>query len=156
MKLAFWLVYLFFSPIRTEITAETKIDYLLHFEAQGCHYQILVNGEKLEEGKTYQKIERNYLLDKELIEDSEQNIEVNMFQISREMSLKTTQASLLLRLEKKKMTVLSSQKQFICLLSHTMMTKNNHGLSEDSFSLTDKLIHQISYICNHFGKQYNS
>lgn len=101
MKLAFWLVYLFFSPIRTEITAETKIDYLLHFEAQGCHYQILVNGEKLEEGKTYQKIERNYLLDKELIEDSEQNIEVNMFQISREMSLKTTQASLLLRLEKK-------------------------------------------------------
>ncbi|HUH36154.1 MAG TPA: hypothetical protein VL022_10015 [Moheibacter sp.] len=101
MKLAFWLFYLLIAPMALETDPETKKEYQLHLEAQGCHYQIMVNGEKLEEGKTYQKIERTYQLNKELTDETEQVIDVNMFQISREMPLKATQAYIHLTLEKK-------------------------------------------------------
>lgn len=76
--------------------------YALKIEAKGCHYQILINDQTLDEGKSYQTISKSYNLGKELKENGEQDIKIAMLRISREMSLKATQAYLKVSLERKK------------------------------------------------------
>lgn len=75
--------------------------YELVLEAKGCHYQISVNGELLDDGKTYQKIDKIIDLNKKISESGEQKIDIKMLRISREMTLKSTNAFLNLRLEKR-------------------------------------------------------
>lgn len=96
-----FLVFFFwttsFSPMAEE---EKDVKYTLSLEARGCHYQISLNGETLDEGKTYQKIDKTFELNQKLNEDEEQIINVNMNRISREMPLNTTGAYVHLKLEK--------------------------------------------------------
>lgn len=82
------------------IEEEIETKYTLSIEAKGCHYQINLNGEPLDEGKTYQKIDKTFELNQKLNEETEQIINVNMNRISREMPLNTTGAFVNLKLEK--------------------------------------------------------
>ena len=90
--------FLFF----TSFTSKPNLveTYELTLEAKGCHYRIVVNDNMIDEGKTYQKIEKTIQLKEELTDSGEQKIDVSMFRISREIPLKTTQAYLNLKLEK--------------------------------------------------------
>ena len=92
------LSFLFFSSFTA--TPNSAESYELILEAKGCHYRIVVNDNVVDEGKTYQRIEKTILLKKELADSGEQKIDVSMFRISREIPLKTTQAYLNLKLEK--------------------------------------------------------
>lgn len=73
--------------------------FTLKLEAKGCHYQIMMNNEQIDEGKTYQVVSKTYDLTKKISEE-EQTIQISMMQISREMPLKVTQAYVNLSLEK--------------------------------------------------------
>jgi len=74
--------------------------YELILEAKGCHYQISVNDKLLAEGKSYQKVFKTLGIDENLTESSEQKIDVKMIRISREMTLKSTQAFVNLQLKR--------------------------------------------------------
>lgn len=80
---------------------ELPPQYSLKIEAKGCHYQILINDQTLDEGKSYKLVNKSYELGKKLSEEGEQDIKIAMLRISREMSLKATQAYVKVSLEKK-------------------------------------------------------
>lgn len=102
MKSIFAFLVLFFctTSFSPKVEEEKDVKYTLSLEARGCHYQISLNGETLDEGKTYQKIDKTFELNQKLNEDEEQIINVNMNRISREMPLNTTGAYVHLKLEK--------------------------------------------------------
>lgn len=101
MKLILGLLILFTCTTSfTPKVKEINVKYTLSLEARGCHYQISINGEPLDEGKTYKKIDRIYELNHKLKEESEQTISVNISRISREMPLNITGAFVNLKLEK--------------------------------------------------------
>lgn len=79
--------------------AEEKYEVFL--EAKGCHYQISVNDNIVAEGKSYQKVSKIFEINEKLTENGEQKVGVNMIRISREMTLKSTQAYINLQLKKK-------------------------------------------------------
>lgn len=81
-------------------TPKTDDIYELSVQAGGCHYQISMNDKILMDGKSYQVIEKKIRLNGELTDENEQQIDINMFRISREMSLKATNAFINLKLEK--------------------------------------------------------
>lgn len=92
------MCFVVFSFVKNE---ELPPQYTIKLEAKGCHYQISVNDQVLEESKSYQVVNKSFVLDKQLTEEGEQNIKIAMLRISREMSLKATQAYLHVSLEKK-------------------------------------------------------
>lgn len=100
MRITFCVIlnFLFFSSFT--VAPNSPETYELTLEAKGCHYRIVVNDNVIDEGKTYQKIEKTIQLKEELTDSGEQKIDVSMFRISREIPLKTTQAYLNLKLKK--------------------------------------------------------
>lgn len=74
--------------------------YELSLTAKGCHFQVMVNETMVMDGKSYQMVSKNLNINKELTDSGEQQIDVKMLRISREMPLKTTQAYINLKLEK--------------------------------------------------------
>lgn len=74
--------------------------YELSLVAKGCHFQVMVNEKMVMDGKSYQMVTKNLNINKDLIETSQQKIDVKMIRISREMPLKSTQAYVNLKLER--------------------------------------------------------
>lgn len=100
IAIAMLMFFFFTTSFQPQTDIEVEAKYTLSVEAKGCHYQININGEKLDEGKTYQKVEKIFVLNKQLTEDDEQVLNINMMRISREMPLNATKAFLNLKLEK--------------------------------------------------------
>jgi len=75
--------------------------YELSLVAKGCHFQVMVNEKMILDSKSYQMVTKNINLNEELTDSGQQKIDVKMLRISREMPLRTTQAFVNLKLEKK-------------------------------------------------------
>lgn len=101
MRAFILLAFTIFSITSFKQTTNSTVSYQLELEAKGCHYQITVNGKVLEESKSYQQVNKKFNLEKELTEEGEQRINVNMLRISRDMPLNLTKGYVILKLEKK-------------------------------------------------------
>lgn len=101
MRLIALLIFTLFSLSAFQQSNAPDNKYLLSLEAKGCFYQITINGKIFDESKSYQKINKNFVLDKELTEEGEQLINVNMLRISREMPLNLTKGYVNVKLERK-------------------------------------------------------
>lgn len=74
--------------------------YELKVEAGGCRYQISVNDKLVLDGKSYQFIEKSIKINDQLTDKDLQFIDIHMFRISREMSLKGSKAFVNIKLQK--------------------------------------------------------
>ena len=97
-SLLFCISFLFLTSFSEKPFDEAV--YKLSLEAKGCHYQIAVNGKLVEEGKSYQRINKTIDLTKELTDSVEQKVDVTMLRISRDLPLKSTQGYVNVKLEK--------------------------------------------------------
>lgn len=100
MKAFLLVIFCFFCMASFTTNEILNKKYNLNVEAKGCHYKISLNGQVIEEGKTYSRVFKNINLEKLLNDSVEQKIDVMIYRISREMTLKSTQAYLNLKLEK--------------------------------------------------------
>lgn len=93
----FLLCFILVSFVKNE---KIKPQFMLKIEAKGCHYQLTMNNELIDEGKTYQQLSKTIDLTEKLSEEEEQTLRITMMRISREIPLKVTQAYVYLTLEK--------------------------------------------------------
>lgn len=91
---------LFFILSTSFLTRDFSQDqFQIFLEAKGCHYQISVNDQLVDEGKSYQTIKKTLSIDTYLSGSGEQKVQISMKRISREIPLKTTNASIKLGLQ---------------------------------------------------------